>query len=264
MPGCMSDAPSSKKPVCLNTRPAHQSEALTQGMQLLGFDVVEFPTIQITSPSDSRALEDLSEQMTAYDIALFVSRNAVDYAFKYLSLETLPAQLEMGVIGKGSWQALLDKGVESQIIPAASFDSEGLLATQSLQDVESKNVIIFRGQEGRNLLGDTLTERGATVTYCEVYHRGTPKYPDQAFNQVTNSQFPEVAIFTSAEGLKNCYTLLGEHDWQRLTEITWLLISERMRETANELGHNADIIIARNASDEGILQALQEWHNTRH
>ncbi len=260
----MSDTLSSKKPVCLNTRPAHQSDALTQGLQQLGFNVVEFPTIQITSASDSRLLEDLPERMTEYDIALFVSRNAVDYAFKYLSLETLPAKLEMGVIGKGSWQALRDKGVESQIIPADSFDSEGLLATKNLQKVESKKVIIFRGQEGRNLLGDTLTERGGTVTYCEVYHRGVPKYPDQAFTQLTNSQFPEVAIFTSAEGLKNCYTLLGEHEWQSLTEIAWLLISERMRETAHELGHNAAIIIAKNASDEGILQALQEWHNTRH
>jgi uroporphyrinogen-III synthase len=260
----MSDASSFTKPVCLNTRPAHQSEALTQGLHQLGFDVVEFPTIQISSPSDTRALEDLPRQMSKYDIALFVSRNAVDYAFKYLSLETLPAKLQMGVIGKGSWQALRDKGVESQIIPADSFDSEGLLATQSLQDVESKQVIIFRGQQGRNLLGDTLTARGATVTYCEVYHRGAPQYPDQAFTQLANAQFPEVAIFTSAEGLNNCQHLLNEHEWQGLTEITWLLISERMRETALELGHNAAIIIARNASDEGILQALQEWHNTRH
>lgn len=254
----------STRPLCLNTRPAHQSEALTQGLKQLGFNVVEFPTIQITSPSDTTLLEYLPEQMQQYDIALFVSRNAVDYAFKYLTPDQLPAQLQMGVIGKGSWQALRDKGVESQIIPADSFDSEGLLSTENLLKVEGKKIIIFRGQEGRNLLGDTLLERGAKVTYCEVYHRGIPEYPDQTFNQLTNTKFPEVAIFTSAEGLKNCYSLLHEQEWQSLTEIAWLLISERMRETAIELGHNAVIIIARNASDEGILQALQEWHNTRH
>jgi uroporphyrinogen-III synthase len=254
----------SKKPVCLNTRPAHQSEALTLGLQQMGFDVVEFPTIQISSASNNPVLADLPEQIAEYDIALFVSRNAVDFAFKYLSLQALPTKLQMGVIGKGSWQALRDKGVESRIIPAGSFDSEGLLATQSLQQVESKKIIIFRGQEGRNLLGDTLTERGARVTYCEVYHRGIPEYPDQTFHRLTHIQFPEVAIFTSAEGLKNCHSLLHEPEWQSLTEIAWLLISERMRETALELGHNATIIIARNASDDGILQALQEWHNTRH
>lgn len=234
------------------------------GLEQLGFTVIEFPTIQITSALDSRALLALPEQITQYDMALFVSRNAVDYAFKYLTLDCLPPQLEMGVIGKGSWQALLDKGVESQIIPTDTFDSEGLLATQNLQQVAGKRVIIFRGQEGRNLLGDTLTERGASVTYCEVYHRGIPEYAEQAFSQLTLLQFPDVAIFTSAEGLQNCHSLLNEREWRDLTEITWLLISERMRETALELGHNANTIIARNASDQGILQALQEWHKTRH
>jgi hypothetical protein len=32
-----------------------------------------------------------------------------------------------------------------------------------------------------------------------------------------------------------------------------------MRESAVELGHNASIIIAKNASDEGIQQAISEW-----
>jgi uroporphyrinogen-III synthase len=260
----MSDAVSENRPVCLNTRPAHQSELLTRGLQQLGFDVVEFPTIQITASSDHQQLDDLSERIQQFDIALFVSRNAVDYAFKYLSLKALPKQLQLGVIGKGTWQGLRDQGVDSQIIPADSYDSEGLLATQNLQQVAGKKVIIFRGQAGRNLLGDTLTARGASVTYCEVYHRGIPQYPDKAFSQLVNLQFPAVAVFTSAEGLQNCFNILSQDECERVNRIPWLLISERMRETAHKLGHNAAIIIAKNASDEGILQALQEWHNTRH
>jgi len=37
------------------------------------------------------------------------------------------------------------------------------------------------------------------------------------------------------------------------------LISERMRESAVKLGHNAPIIIAHSASDKGIQQAICAW-----
>lgn len=259
----MIEKPMVDSALCLNTRPAHQSAPLTKTLQQQGFQVLNFPTICITESAQTPFLQNLDTQIKQFDIALFVSRNAVDYAFRQLQPGQLPPQLEFGVIGQGTWQALREQGVESQIIPTTTFNSEGLLAAQNLQQVSGKKIIVFRGQEGRNLLGDTLRERGAIVTYCEIYRRSLPEYPAEAFTQLTQSGFPEIAIFTSAEGLQNCFKLLNEQEWSRLQRISWLLISERMRETAHELGHNADIIIATNASDEGILQALQEWHKTR-
>jgi len=41
------------------------------------------------------------------------------------------------------------------------------------------------------------------------------------------------------------------------------LISERMRESALKLGHNATIVIARSASDEGVQQSISEWADQR-
>lgn len=262
-PGCMTEKQGLKPPVCLNTRPAHQGAQLAKALMQNGFKVLDFPTIQIVASPSTPFLETLARQLSNFDIVLFVSRNAVDYAFHYLNNITLAPDLQFGVIGKGSMQALQKHGVESQIIPAASFNSEGLLASASLQQVSAKRIIIFRGQEGRNLLGDTLRERGAQVTYCEVYRRELPQYPENTFARLTFEGFPDVVIFTSAEGLLNCHELLKPDEWQRLSTVTWLLISERMRETAHKLGHNAATIIAKTASDEGILQTLQEWHNTR-
>lgn len=247
----------------LVTRPAHQNEQLNRLLQQAGFNVISFPTIAINAATPTPFLRGLSKNINRYDIALFVSRNAVDYAFDYLQADDLPATLRFGVIGKGTWQALKSKGIESNIIPSDSFNSEGLLASKALQQVAGKRIIIFRGQQGRNLLGDTLLKRGAKVEYSEVYRRELPLYPDGYFSQLSKDTRPDLAIFTSAEGLSNCFQLLDEQQAQAIRSLPWLLISERMRETARNLRHNAATIIADSASDEGILSAIQAWQRSK-
>ena len=248
---------------CLVTRPAHQGAQLNQMLKRAGFAVVDFPTIAIEASPQTPFLQRLNEHIASIDIALFVSRNAVDCAFRHIDPARLPADLQLGVVGKGTWQALQEKGIASHIIPAESYNSEGLLASAALQQVKGKRILIFRGQQGRTLLGDTLQARGAEVEHVEVYRRSLPDYAQGHFARLTRTHFPELAIFTSAEGLKNCFQLIDEAQAKNLCRIPWVLISERMRETARELGHNADIIIANSASDEGLLQSLQEWQHSK-
>jgi uroporphyrinogen-III synthase len=243
----------------LVTRPAHQTQNLNRLLTADGCQVLSFPTIAIEASPTTAFLQQLRQNIRHYDIALFVSRNAVDYAFRHLQSDALPDSLQMGVIGKGSWQALQEQGIHSQIIPVENYNSEGLLAAQQLQQVVGKRIIIFRGQEGRNLLGDTLGKRGARVDYCEVYRRVLPNYQSGHFDRLVQHGFPQLAVFTSSEGLSNGFKLLNLQQCEKLRHIDWLLISERMRETARQLRHNADIVIARRASDEGILQAIQAW-----
>jgi uroporphyrinogen-III synthase len=57
----------------------------------------------------------------------------------------------------------------------------------------------------------------------------------------------------------NLFNILDKTTSAKLLRCPWLLISERMRESAVNLGHNAGIIIARKASDAGIHQAICEW-----
>ena len=143
---------------CLVTRPAHQSGLLNKLLTEAGFYPVNFPTIAITAANPTPFLRGLQENIKHYDLVLFVSRNAVDFSFKFLDSSRLPASLQFGVIGKGSWLALKKQGIESQLIPANSYNSEGLLESPGLQQMIDRRVLIMRGQEGRNLLGDTLSE----------------------------------------------------------------------------------------------------------
>jgi uroporphyrinogen-III synthase len=245
----------------LNTRPSHQQNELNALLESAGATVLAFPAIEIVDCEVTEFHRSLSENIQHYDIAIFVSRNAVDGAFDYLIEDQLPDNLQMGVIGQGTYRALADRvdDLDQRLILGHTYNSEGLLSCHELQRVEGSKILIFRGQQGRNLLGDELRARGATVIYCEVYRRSTPDYAANAFDLLTATQFPTLAVFTSNEGMHNAMAAISGSTRRKILDIPWLLISERMRESALNLGHNAVIIIAANASDEGIKQTINEW-----
>lgn len=243
----------------LVTRPAHQSQQLKTMLQQAGANPLLFPTIDIIESKQCLDSALVQKKLKTYDIALFVSQNAVEYAFKHINKIDFSKHIKFGVIGKGSLARLQQLGLSEQAIPAGTYNSEGLLASELLQHVNAKKVIIFRGQAGRNLLGDTLQTRGAQVDYCEVYQRSTPKMDDSRYHSVFSNNI-DCAIFTSSDGLLQGFELFTTEDANRLLNTPWLLISERMKKTAYNLGHNSDLIIAHQASDEGMISALLDWN----
>ena len=222
-----------------------------------GARVLSFPVIEIQPVETGAQTQDLS----AYDILLFVSRNAVDGAFKLFDSAQLSAVAQLGVIGSATRSALIERigGADSKLITSEPYNSEALLEAGALQQVKGKRILILRGQQGRNLLGDELSSRGARVEYREVYRRALPASDPGAFNRLVAPHFPTLVILTSNEGMHNLFQLVDASAAARLRRIPWLLISERMRESALKLGHNAPIIIARSASDDGILQTIYDW-----
>jgi uroporphyrinogen-III synthase len=228
--------------------------------------MLSFPSIEIVECDATEFHLNLGQNIDDYDIALFVSRNAVEGAFRFIRTNQLPPHLEFGVIGESTHQALAAQisHLTTSLIHCPSdsnalFNSEGLLAAAKLQQVAGKNIIIFRGQQGRNLLGDELRSRGASVHYCEVYRRELPHYDAGHYHKLCHRHAPTLAVFTSTEGMQNTMKAVDGLSHSQLLKTPWLLISERMRESAVNLGHNASIIIANNASDEGIQLAITEW-----
>jgi uroporphyrinogen-III synthase len=245
----------------LNTRPLHQQHELKTLLEAQGASVLAFPAIEIVNCEITGFHRGLAQNLRQYDIAIFVSRNAVDGAFRFLNDSQLPTNLQLAVIGQGTCRALTDRiiDLDQRLILGHPYSSEGLLACDDLQQVEDRNILIFRGQKGRNLLGDELRRRGATVDYCEVYTRQAPVYEVNAFALLTAGQFPTLAVFTSNEGMHNALAAIDDESRNEMLNIPWLLISERMRESAVNLGHNSVILIATVANDEGIQQTINEW-----
>lgn len=252
-----------KGQVILNTRPRRQQGELTALLEQQGARVLSFPVIEIVPIENPELAQRLVQHIQQFDILLFVSRNAVDGAFRMLNAEQLASNLSFGVIGTATRRALAERitHLDQCLVAGEPYNSEALLDADDLQQVAGKRIMIFRGQQGRNLLGEELAARGAEVQYCEVYRRELPQRDLSAFNRLVADTFPTLAILTSNEGMHNLFELVDADAAKRLRQIPWLLISERMRESALKLGHNASIVIAGNASDEGVRQSISEWAN---
>ena len=116
----------------LVTRPEHQSHFLTESIRKLGGNPIIFPVLEISDIKDKAPLLKLIQQLEEYDLAIFVSPNAVHKAMRFIqtyreSHRTLPATLKFAAVGKGSADALKEYGINQVIIPDGCFDSEALL-----------------------------------------------------------------------------------------------------------------------------------------
>ncbi len=255
--------------VILNTRPLHQQAELTRILQRDGAQLLCFPVIDIEPVAIGPAQLQLAQSIADYDILLFVSRNAVEGAFRFIDSVCLPSATCFGVIGSATRSVLAAAlagsrfNLDDCLLAGEPYSSETLLQAPALQQVEGKRILILRGQQGRNLLGDELIGRGALVEYAEVYRRAIPAQGSDVFDRLVAPAFPTLIVLTSVEGMHNLMKLVSESTTQALFRVPWLLISERMRESALKLGHNATVLIARNASDTGIRQTICEWADQR-
>lgn len=236
----------------LVTRPAHQAESLCRLIAENGGRPLAFPAMEILPPTDPEAAQTLLSRH--WDLAIYISPNAVRFAPELTG--DFPKASLAAAVGKGSAGAMRAAGVPVELVPER-FDSEGLLTLPELNHVAGRRILIIRGEGGRGLLGDTLTQRGAAVSYAEVYRRAIPQTDPRPLLARWKEDV-QVVITTSSDVLKNLATLLGDDGAARLSETPLLVISERMVPVAERLKIKR-IIRADGADDASLVKALCRW-----
>lgn len=244
----------------LVTRAIHQAAPLCDLIQAQGGRPQLLPALEICDPLDPAPVKTRLAQLDRFDIAIFISPNAVTHGLALLPGHALPPDLKIGAVGAGTARALQHAGVETHIVPEDRFDSEALLETPALQQVSGRRIIIFRGEGGRPLLGDSLQQRGAEVVYAEVYRRIRPETDVSELLSRWSSDV-QITTTTSNDILNNLSQMLGETGARQLQTTPLVVISERMRIRAQQLGCR-QIILAHGADDQAILEALCRWAAT--
>jgi uroporphyrinogen-III synthase len=239
------------------TRPAGQCDDLVRLVRSRGGNPIVFPAIEVLDPSDHGRLNAIVDRLDAFDLAIFVSRNAATRGLSAIrATRELPPAMRVLAIGQGTARELRRQGIASVIAPDRAADSEALLDLPELHAVNGLRVVIFRGEGGRALLGETLAARGASVEYAECYRRAKPRFDGDALMRQSTGVRIDAFIATSSEGLRNLHEMLGEAGRSRLSAAALFVPHARIAATARALGLTAVIVTP--PGDEAIVAAMSQ------
>lgn len=243
------------------TRPRAQASRLAGLIAEQGGEPVIFPLLEISPADDTAPLRSAIARLESCALAIFISPNAVAFSLPaILSSRVWPQGLQAAAIGQSTVASLASYGIGSTLAPVERFDSEALLELPQLQgaSVAGKRVMIFRGSGGRELLADTLRERGADVEYVSCYQRSGP---DDAvpLEALWRSRQLDALTVSSSEGLRNLVSLLDARTRKDLRRTPVFVPHQRIAELARAL--DLERVILTGPADAGIIAALcaHDW-----
>jgi uroporphyrinogen-III synthase len=277
------------------TRPREQATPLAERIAQAGGQVTLFPLLEVSPVLDSQPLRALITRLHEFNLAIFISPNAVRYGMEAINAagellspiqlgssrssalangievgknadegnvgvsteqyNALPTTLKIATVGQGSVRALRDYGVKNVIAPQDRFDSEALLALPELKQIAGWRVVIFRGNGGRELLGDTLKARGAKVEYATCYQRARPR---QNATMLLAAN-PDAITVTSSEAFGYLWAMLDSMAKKRLATVPLFVTHARIAETAHQLGWSE--VVPTEVGDDGLISGLIAWAN---
>ena len=194
----------------LVTRPSPAGEELVSRLRTLGQVAWHFPLIEF---SPGRQLPQLADQLAALgesDLLFALSQHAVAFAQSQLHQQDRkwPRLPDYFAIGRTTALALHTVSGQKILYPQDREISEVLLQLPELQNIAGKRALILRGNGGRELIGDTLTARGAEVTFCECYQRCAIHYDGAEEAMRWQSREVTMVVVTSGEMLQQLWSLI--------------------------------------------------------
>ncbi len=243
------------------TRPRAQAAELAAGIEALGGHALIFPLLEISPPADPAPLQQAIAQLGDYHCAIFISPNAVDHALPaILATGNWPSNLQPAAIGPGTVKALARHSIARCLYPASRFDSEGLLAEEAFaaEMIAGKKILIFRGNGGRELLADTLRDRGALVDCVTTYERRGPgDHFDTLLAAWRENQLHAITL-SSSEALRYLLDGMDSEGHAHLANTPLFIPHPRIADNARAAGLLE--IIRTEAADAGILAALGAYN----
>jgi len=235
------------------TRPESSGCVLAQRLKEQNISSLCQPLFDYQTSASASATQQLVENNTQA-IVIFVSVAAVEfanqaYALKYWSNKHIIA------VGEKTQQALAERKIIAQI-PQQQC-SEGLLELNVLREVNHKDIIIVRGDGGREHLAQQLTMRGATVHYLESYIKVWRSFTTEIAQQWQNNEINCIVV-TSNAILERVLVLINNSTSYWKKSCLWIVASDRIKDHANNLGLSR-VINANGANDDAIITAIRQY-----
>lgn len=187
------------------TRTRKQASVLTEKLESLGADTIEFPTIAIVELADKNEIKEIFNNFNKFQYIIFTSQNAVEIFGKKLTSYNKDARAlsnsKICTIGSETASALKKLNIIADIVPK-EFIAEGILK-ELPKDLSGKNVLLMRAKEARDILPNILSKRGANVEVLPLYETIKPKNKNKI-----NLSNVNIVTFTSSSCARNFFEII--------------------------------------------------------
>ncbi|MFQ5834505.1 MAG: hydroxymethylbilane synthase [bacterium] len=209
-----------KKPLfgkqILITRPEAQAKNLVGLLEDQGAEVIEFPTIKISSLNGYQKLDLAIERLSDYEWIIFTSPNGVDHFWRRMKMKGRDARslskLKIGAIGPKTAVKLENMGITADFLPD-EYSSQGIIKGIEKFKIKGKKVLLPRADIAPSRLPNGLKKLGARVEEVAAYKTHLSKGENFAIlkNRLKNRKI-DIIIFTSSSTVRNFVKLIGDVD----------------------------------------------------
>jgi len=143
----------------------------------------------------------------------------------------------IAVIGPATAKAVQGIGLQVELIPP-KYIAESL-AEALTPYAPNSHMLLIRAEQARDILPETLTTAGATVTIADAYRNQIPPESIPAPQAIFASPatYPDAITFTSASTARNLIALLEAANLPLPPTITLATIGPITSQTLRDLGH---------------------------
>jgi uroporphyrinogen III methyltransferase/synthase len=237
----------------LITRPSALADAFAAQLWEAGAEPIVAPTIALGPPDDPAAAERAVAGVRDYAWIAFTSASGVAAFFDILSAGGKDARafgdVRIAAIGPKTAGALAQRGIRVDLMPAEYVNeavAQGLLERSAPGD----RILLFRAQEARDVLPDTLRTAGRSVDIAAGYRTRFVDDPELG----TKLERADIVTFTSSSSVHGFVYNLPDAA-RLLQRKTVATIGPITAKTALSLGIRVDVI-AEDYTIEGLLAVL--------
>jgi uroporphyrinogen-III synthase len=220
----------------LNTRPQDRANELSEALRQAGYLVSELPLLAFSPCVLTSAQHQIMQDIHADDVVIVVSPIAATFGLTWMAAHPSAVwqHVRWFAVGEATARVLQHAGLRVGIPERAN--SEGLLVLPEIQQLTPPTrVLVWRGEGGRELIQQTLLQRGVELRAIEFYRRSLPVQAQQMWQSITASAWPDVVLISSGEAWQHWCELAkdtayqpimlvyGEHLQQRLRPLTRMI-----------------------------------------
>jgi uroporphyrinogen III methyltransferase/synthase len=242
------------------TRARAQAGELSEKLERLGAEVLEFPTIEIQPPEDFGPLDAAIRDLDSFDWLIFTSVNGVEaflrrLAHHGLDLRAVPRDAQVAAIGPATAEKIREVGLRVDVVPK-EFRAEALIEEVTGDSLAGRRVLIPRARVAREILPEKLRELGAEVVVAQAYESVPSSEGKDALAKKLRAGELDCVTFTASSTVENFVRAFGTKVAARLLAGTRVAcIGPITADTARGHGIRVDSE-AREYTIPGLIEAV--------